>query len=481
MLARTRELPDLGNSWIEREFQHVEFGDERLNSRFYQTVHSLAGKSSGTIKQSCGEWKDVKGAYRLFANKKVVTDEILASHQIETAKRMSSHNILFAVQDTSYLDFDSHTKTKGLGSISKAYKKHKKGLMLHSSLILSSDGTPLGLSYQKCWSRDARNETKEEKSQRQYRTRIEDKESFKWIEALQETIRMTPPDTEIITIGDRESDIFEFMLAAESYQTSFLVRNRQNRRLTNADGVELNIAKQLATTPVARQIEVDVPKNTGRSSRYAQLEVKFTSGNIPIRINAVYGPQRKDRTINQNVHVYIVSAKETDPPSGEDPIDWILLTNVSVGCANEAVERIEWYGFRWRIEEYFRILKSGCAVENCRLSSADRLIKYITTMSVVAFKILYLSKVALIHPDEDCSKILSKEEWQALYRREHHTKEIPNDPPTIRNAVVWLGKLGGFMNRKSDHLPGPMILWRGFETLKESIAMWNIAKHENCG
>ncbi|MDR0773601.1 MAG: transposase [Wolbachia pipientis] len=129
----------------------------------------------------------------------------------------------------------------------------------------------------------------------------------------------------------------------------------------------------------------------------------------------------------------------------------------------DAIEKINWYKLRWKIEEYFRILKSGCKIENSRLATKERLQKLIAIKSIIAFK------------------ILSNEEWKVLYMREYRVATLPEEPPNIKQAIIWLGKLGGFMNRKSDNLPGSMTLWRGYENLKESIVMLHIMTSQNCG
>ena len=135
----------------------------------------------------------------------------------------------------------------------------------------------------------------------------------------------------------------------------------------------------------------------------------------------------------------------------------------------------------WYIEEYFRVFKSGCKIEDARLSTGERLQKLIAIKSIIAFKILYLSKVALCHPEEAFTTILTSEEWQSLYMREHKTTKLPTAPPTVKQAIIWLGKLGGFMNRKHDKLPGTMTLWRGYESLKESMNMLFIFTSQTCG
>ena len=218
------------DNWLEEELKHVKFRDKRLNNRLIKTSKFIEGKASGSINQSCRDWKDAKGAYRLFSNEKVEVSKIYLSHYKQTYNRIKGNNFIFAVQDTSYLDYDSHRKTKDLGSISKAYSKHKMGLIVHSTLAVTVDGMPLGLTSQQCWGRPIREEKAAEKSRRRYVTNIEGKESYKWIRALKETIKNVPA-TKIITIGDREADIFAFLWEAEALGSLFVIRNRQDRKL----------------------------------------------------------------------------------------------------------------------------------------------------------------------------------------------------------------------------------------------------------
>lgn len=205
------------------------------------------------------------------------------------------------------------------------------------------------------------------------------------------------------------------------------------------------------------------------------------SGLIPIRPSSLYGSKKHDHKISDKVAVYVIRAEEINSPKGSEAIDWTLLTNIPVNSFEDAIEKIDWYKLRWKIEEYFRVLKSGCKIENARLATKERLEKLISLKSIIAFKILYLSKAAISNPEESCSKILTSKEWQVLYIREHKTIIIPKDPPTIKQAIIWLGKLGGFMNRKSDKLPGTMMLWRGYENLKESMEMLCLFTSLTCG
>jgi hypothetical protein len=477
-------LSGLGENWVQEEFAHIHFGDKRLNKRFLETVESLSHKASSSINGSChGVWSKAKGAYRLFGNERVNCQEMFYSHRIETSKRLPGHSQIFCLQDTTHLDFDSHNKTQGLGSISKAYRKHKMGLMLHAALMVTEAGLPLGISSLQCWSRVPQEETQQEKQIRAYTCAIEEKESFKWLEALQESNVVLPQDSHLITIGDREADIFELLQTAQELNTSFIIRNRQDRTWFTAQGTRTQLRTALSLAPLLDTMTIFIPKNHQRTQRTARVEIRTSFGLIPIRNNIVYGPKANthEHSRREKLPVYIIGIQEPNPPQGVEAVDWVLLTNLPVMDAESAKEKIRWYQLRWKIEEFFRTLKSGCLIEQCRLNTADKLKKITILKSIIAFKLMYLTKAAASHPDEDCTQVLSKEEWQTLYRRIHQTATLPAKPPTILQAVTWIAKLGGFLHRKSDKLPGLMSLWRGYDILQESIQMARILQDHSYG
>lgn len=475
----TRDIS--GEKWLERELQHVKLGDKRLIRRLVNTSLLIEGKASGSINQSCETWKEAKGAYRLLSNKKLDAKEIYFSHYKETGTRIKGNEVVFSIQDTTYLDFDSHVKTQGLGSISKAYTKHKKGLILHSTLMVSMEGLPLGLTSQQCWARVIREENAKEKARRKYIASSQDKESYKWRTAFKETMSIVPSETRVVILGDREADIFEFLWEVQASGSLFVIRNRQNRRFICPEFGKTKLQTNINKVSTKQEITLEVPKKDRQKARHANIEIKYTFGLIPIRSPSLYGSKNTEHKISDKVAVYVIRAKEMNPPEGVEAIDWTLLTNIPVTNFEEAIEKITWYKLRWKIEEYFKILKSGCKIENSRLSTREKLERLIAIKSIIAFKILYLSKVALSRPEESCAKILTPQEWKALYMRVHQTILLLEEPPTIKEAIIWLGKLGGFLNRKNDNLPGTLSLWRGYENLKQNMKMLAVLSPQTCG
>lgn len=213
----------------------------------------------------------------------------MTSHYKETQERIKGNEFVFSVQDTTYLDFDSHIKTKGLGSVSKSYTKHKMGLIMHSALMFTMEGLPLGLSSQQCWARVIREETAQEKSRRKYISSTEDKESYKWIAVLKDTMHIIPEDTKVITIGNREADIFELLWSCQEMGTLFIVRNRQNRKFISTEGRKINLQTHINQISAKKEIVIQVPKKNNEAARMANIEIKYMSGLIPIRTPSLYG------------------------------------------------------------------------------------------------------------------------------------------------------------------------------------------------
>mgnify|MGYP000663421756 CR=1 FL=1 len=165
-------------------------------------------------------------------------------------------------------------------------------------------------------------------------------------------------------------------------------------------------------------------------------------------------------------------------------LDWLLLTNHPIENIEQARECCRWYTLRWKIEEYHKILKSGCNVENCRLETIERLGRYIALKSVIAFRLLWMTLVNREIPEESCTIFLKESEWQALHCRHHKTNIIPSKPPSINEAIRMIASLGGFLCRKGDGELGNIVIWRGWQKLQEMSEIWGIMKppcFQTCG
>ena len=197
--------------------------------------------------------------------------------------------------------------------------------------------------------------------------------------------------------------------------------------------------------------------------RSATVTVRFGSFNLnPPRNNINHSTEELP-----NIYMYAVYVLESDPPDGVEPVEWMLLTNIPVNSYPEAYEKVQWYSLRWRIEMYFKVMKSGFRVEACRLGHADRLARYLTIMSIVAWPLFMITLIARTNPMAPCSLFLADREWKVLFLKVNMNKLIPKKPPNIGDVVIWIARLGGYLARKNDGPPGSITLWRGWKRLTD--------------
>ena len=479
-------MDDGNRHWLIDEFRHVDFGDLRLLDRFFSTALALSSRPLDGILQACGSMGAAKGAYRMFGNEKFSERELISSHQLETAERMRTHAIVFALQDTTFLDFDSHSKTKGLGSVGKGYGiKDKLGLLLHPSLVVTETGLPLGCLALNCWARPVRAQrrSQKEKSAEKYRQSIEEKESNKWLKAWHNSVDEAPKSCRVITVGDREADIYELMAKIDRTSHGFVIRSRLNRRLTNQRNYWRRKKKVLppklwdvlATQDAQGVTKIDLPAKGDTKARKATVEIRYRSEKVFMSEGLYYGVEKKrQEKMPRELLLYAVNVKEQISAADivDKPLDWTLLTSEPVNSLEDALKIVDWYKLRWTIECFFRILKSGCRIEACRLAASDRLKKYIILMSIIAYSILFMEKTLREAPQSSADVILTKTEWQALACRMKKSANPPVSPPTAKEAILWIAKLGGFSGRKSDGYPGHMVLWRGWQRLSDTVETW---------
>jgi len=475
-------------SWAAEEFADVSLGDKRLDVRLITLCDRFSDAPESSINQACRDWAETKAAYRFFQNENVAVGEILAAHRCKTVERASRHKTILAVQDTSYFVYTSHPKTEGLGKMSlkkgKNVKKiYSNGLLVHTCLAITTEGLPLGLLAQKIFSRKLRPKQKKsagKKHRPHEHLPVEEKESYKWLEALAHT-HEAMGETEVVTVCDREADLYDFFKLSDRIGRPVLVRANANRTINRksryAEKGVVKLWEHMRQHPETGCFTIDIPKRPKtkhcqeREARTAVVTVRFGSFRLnPPRSNTKYGKEHLP-DIDMNA-VYVL---ETDPPDGEEPVEWMLLCNLPVTSFEEACEKVRWYSLRWRIEMYHKVLKSGFRVEACRLGHAERLARYLTVMSIVAWRLFMITLVARTDPAMPCSTLLADQEWKILFLKANKNKPLPPKPPNIEDVVIWVAKLGGYLARRSDGPPGTITLWRGWKRLADLTEGWNLA------
>jgi len=458
--------------WCLDEFNGVELHDARLSARCSQLAVQLAMQPSLPIHQACEDWADAKAAYRFFDNDDVTPQRIQAPHQKRTVERMAAHPCVLAIQDTTFLNYTHHPKTEGIGPIGKKIQK-QRGFGLHSTLAVLPTGLPLGVLTQATFTRPD-----DEPSHRPEECRllpIEEKESYRWLQAFEQALALVPKGVEVVTVCDREADIYEMFAFAHRQKASLLVRASSNRVLLGDEGRKNEAHKlwpKVEAQPVVGYLTVHITGNNTRPEREATVSVRF----VAVRLKP---PWRPNGLKLPAVRLNAILVREEHPPADvEEPIEWLLLTNTRVQTFEQAQEVIGWYCCRWQIEVFHKVLKSGCRVEDCRLQTADRLHSFVALMSVIAWRLHWLTYLNRCQPELPCTAALTDIEWEALYMRIHKTKRLPDEIPTVREAVRWIARLGGFLGRKSDGEPGVTAIWRGWQRLQDLAATWEIVKEQ---
>ena len=440
------------SSWSRQEFAGLDLGDTRLNERLVCIADALAGAPTSPISTACGDGSAVKAAYRFFDNDKVSPEKVLGPHFQQTVDRMRAHKRVFAIQGTTSLDYTAHPATQGLGPIGNG--SHKcQGVVKHTTFVISASGLPLGCLTDPVWVRDT-------SGKKDYKTQpLEAKESYKWIESLLQTHTRTPEGVEVISICDREADVYAFFVEAKEHP--FVIRAAQNRRSEDTYGTLRDLVSH---APLAGEFTLDVPARPQRPARQAHLQVRFAQTTLRPPHRCKQRPETKNLP---PVRVSLVWVVEPNPPDDITPLHGLLLTNVEVSNFSEALQRIEWYTQRWHIEVYFKVLKSGTQVEQARFQTKDRLLRYIAGLSVIAWRLYYMTRLNRHRPEADCTQVVTAHEWRALYALTHKTRTFPKKTPTVGQVVLWIAKLGGFLGRSSDGPPGVTVLWRGWQRLTD--------------
>jgi hypothetical protein len=448
--------------WVEDELSEVALGDKRLDWRLRDSAAKLAVRPTASINQACDDWAATKATYRLFANEKTTHAKLLAPHTKRTQGRMAKYKQCLAIQDTTFLDYSPHPSKAGMGPIGTT-QQALRGLVMHSTLVTNLDGLPLGVLSQQIWSRD---ETPKQLTPDERRKLpIEEKESHKWLVGLRESVKQKPAQTQLITVGDSEADIFELFHGARDLKSDLLVRAGQDRLVCEPEVGRLWAT--LDAQPIAGHLTVQVPKREQQPARETTVSVQSMSLSLqaPEHLRATMGP----------VALYGVLVRKVDPPAtpsggsrlGAAPLCWLLLTTVPVTCFDDAVERIDWDCHRWQIEILHKILKSGCRIETVQLATDDRLKPLIALYSIIAWRLFWVTFLARIQPDAPATTILAPHELQALYHFHHRRPLPPAAAPTVQHATRWIAHLGGFLNRKGDGEPGVTVMWRGWQRLAD--------------
>jgi len=457
-----KEEASHSGDWAVEEWGHASLGDARLVHRLISVGRDRYAHPQANIPQTCGSRSKTKAAYRFFDHESATLQNLLAPHIEATTKRVSKEKVVLAIQDTTSLNYGTHPATEGLGPINNI-PTGIAGLMLHGTLAVNTEGTPLGLLAAQCWARDPAEFGKKAK---RHKLPIEEKESNKWLISFKAATATAAacPDTTVVSVGDREADIYELFALANQTQNAplLLVRAQHDRKLLQEQG---RLSEYLKGLPEAGIQEIMVPRKGNRPARTAQLSILYSK----VVLAPPAGKENK-----APLSIWAILAEEKESPEGIEPLRWMLLTTAPTDSFADACKHLSWYTQRWTIEVFHKTLKSGCRIEKRQLGSANRLEACLAIDLVVAWRIHHLTKLGRETPDVPCSVYFEEAEWKALATFVTKKPIHGDKPPTLREAILMVAILGGFLGRKSDGVPGTQTLWLGLQRLDDITEMWKV-------
>jgi hypothetical protein len=454
------------NTWIDRELAGSEFRDVRLNKRFRKLFQQLSESTGESIPLVCQDWANTKAAYRFLSNHRVTEEAILAGHFQSTHERFAAtDSTVLVLHDTT--EFNYHRKdVRSVGILHRLPVRRRLngqlqhyvvcGIQMHSSLAMTTDGLPLGLTAMKFWTRSefiGCNALK--KKINPTRVPIEKKESVRWLENLKQSTALLNDPERCVHIGDRESDIYELFCTAQAAGTHFLVRTCVDRLA--GDGKH-TIADEMKEVRLQGFYRVQVSDEKGDRSG-AILEIRYRR----IRVLPPIGKHKQYPELTLTV----IHAQESGTPQGREKIDWKLITNLPVRSHDQAIEKLKWYSMRWKIETFHKILKSGCKAEESRLRTAQRLTNLIAVFCILSWRIFWLTMMNRAAPNASPTLAFTALEIHLL---DQLAKDKGTRRPQIKSIssyLIRIARLGGYLARAGDSPPGNTVLWRGMSRLTD--------------
>jgi len=467
--------------WAKEEMAAADLKDKRLNKRLARILSDLAERPTASIPAACGGQAEIAAAYRFFDNEKVTYQDVLQPHREATRRRIASQEVVLLVQDTTELDLTRpQQQVEGAGPMDST---ERRGAFLHLMEAFTADGTPLGAVAADIWARDEEHFCQPQKAKREQRKAlpIEEKESFRWLKCLRQARELAQefPEVQCVCVGDSEADIYHlFAEPRGKHPVQWLIRACQERCVCDESGqsgptIREEVMKSLVlfTKEVSirgRQAKTSCEtraRRTSREKRKAVAEVR--AARITLR-----PPAQSDRPLPP-VSVGVVLVREADPPDGEEPVEWILLTTLPIDTVEQVRQIIQYYCVRWMIEVLYRTLKSGSRVEKRHFEHLDRLLPCVAVYLIVAWRTLMLVRLGRSCPDMDCECVLEPSEWKSVWMVIHR-KAPPRKPPRLVEMLRLIGQLGGYVNRRNrKDLPGPQTTWLGLQRMRDLAWAWD--------
>jgi hypothetical protein len=457
-----------GDGWAAQEFGDAQLGDRRLSERLVHSARTLAtmpGEAFSGVAR--GDWAAVKGYYRLIDqpdDSEVTVEAILAPHRARTVQRMKAHPTVLCIQDGTDLNYSALAQCEGLGVMGANQTGARgSGLHLHSTLVVSTEGLPIGVLKAQ-FTAPAAKSAKGTRSARALP--IEQKKTFAWIAGLRDCVKLQKelPATRQICVMDREADFFElFDEQRKSGKVELLVRAKHDR--TTLDHSPLFDA--VRQSPVQSPLQIVVPRQSARpkkSKQKARTAREQRTADVELRFMPIVLPPPSDHKDKDPITLWVVHVREPSPPADAKPLEWFLLTTCTINSVDDAQACLSGYCLRWRIEDWHRVLKTGCRIEELAHHTADRLERAVSINLVIAWRIMLMTLLARACPELPAGVLLSDLEIKVL--RAYASKKNIKQPTHLGDTIRLVARLGGYLGRNNDSPPGHQLMWQGYKVLQ---------------
>ena len=455
-----------GDGWAEQEFGGAHLGDRRLSERLVHSARTLAtmpGQAFSGVAR--GDWAAVKGYYRLIDqadDAQVTVEAILAPHRARTVQRMKAHPTVLCIQDGTDLNYTGLAQCEGLGVMGANQTGARgSGLHLHSTLVVSSEGLPLGVLQAQFTAPVAKLDARGAREQA-----IERKKTFAWIAGLRECVKLQKelPVTRQVCVMDREADFFElFDEQRKSGKVELLVRAKHDRTMHD----DSRLFDAVRQSPVQSPLQIVLPRQSARpkkSKQKARSASEQRTAEVALRFMPIELRPPSDQKDKDPITLWVVHVLEVSPPPDTKPLEWFLLTTCRINSVDDAQACLSWYCLRWRIEDWHRVLKTGCRIEALAHHSADRLERAISINLVIAWRIMLMTLLGRACPELPAGVLLSDLEIRVL--QAYAEKKSIKQPTHLGDSIRLVARLGGYLGRNNDPPPGHQLMWQGYRVLQ---------------
>lgn len=466
--------------WVVDEMKTAKLGDKRLNARLAEVLSLLAARPTASIPAACGGRAEMVAAYRFCENEKTSFEAVLQPHRDATRQRMAAQPVVILPQDTTEIDVTRPAQdVAGAGPLDG---DSRRGALVHALHAFTPDGTPLGTVLAEAWVREEGTVCAHLSRAERAAIPIEEKESHRWVATLRQANAEAQrcPTTRFVCAADSEADIYEALVEGtrEPGRADWIVRACQNRALLCENGEKPGgkyVRQCVLEGPVlfgktiqvrGRKTKVACETRGRRQPRRSrEAEIVVRAARVTLR-----PPWRPDRKLPP-VTVNVVLVSEVNPPPGDEPVEWLLLTSLPIDSVEQVQQIIQYYCVRWMIEVFFRVLKSGCRVEERRFEYMDRLLTCLAMYMIVAWRTLYVCRLGRSCPEICCEAVFEPAEWKSVWKVARR-EDPPRNPPPLGDFIRLVAQLGGYINRKRNDPPGPQTVWIGLQRMHDFATCW---------